>query len=75
MYNVPVLVSGHQSQVFFRGSVLLAVNNRNRPDCGVRHLGGRHREFHVTIFVQLLGNLVVRRQGHTAHEVMCSVRA
>jgi hypothetical protein len=40
----------------------------------VRHLSCRHRELDITIFIQLLGDLIVRRQCHTAHEVVCSVR-
>lgn len=42
---------------------------------GVRHLRGGHRELHVRPARQLLGDLVVRRQRHAAHQVVRRVRS
>lgn len=73
--NLPILVTGQIAHVLFGRIVRIRVLHTDGAHRHMRHLCGRHRELHITVWRQLFGYLIVARQCHAYNQLMRCVGA
>lgn len=67
-------MAGELADVLLRRLVAVAVADGHGAHRRVTHLRDRHRELHVAVLLQLLGDLVERGQSHVTSQAVTRVR-